>query len=117
MFQYVQASHFPLGQAVFYKTGLGNQWALAQVHSTEQGRVSVKSEKGEVLTPTPEDVLPVALYSDITVTIGGGLCECLHNQRCDNLCSTLLACRTVTLPQLEICVKICLQNCIYKLAE
>ena len=73
----VRADNFPLGSVLLHKTGLGNQWAVAQVISTLHGNVqlvhmdipepTVYSE-----APTSDHILPLVLHSDISIVLGSG---------------------------------------------
>ena len=75
IWQYVRAENFIIGTAVYHKSNVGNQYNVGKVHAIQNGKVHVKSlEDGDVREYEPDsmDLLPVAIYSDVTVVINEG---------------------------------------------
>ena len=81
IWQYVRAENFIIGTAVYHKSNVGNQYNVGKVHAIQNGKVHVKSlEDGDVREYEPDsmDLLPVAIYSDITVVINEGYSSCIY---------------------------------------
>ena len=75
--QRVTVSHFPLGSALLYKTGLGNQWALGLVLGSSRGLLQVGESMDKphpkLFPADSEDLLPVCFSSDgMTIISGNG---------------------------------------------
>ena len=72
--QHVRADSFEIGSAICYKMGLGNQYGIGTVAETRDGHLLVRNGPNidDVITVDLDSVLPVAMYSDITVVINGG---------------------------------------------
>ena len=75
---------------------MGNQYNVGKVHAIQNGKVHVKSlEDGDVREYEPDsmDLLPVAIYSDVTVVINEGYSSCIYEvllQTPAKICSSVM---------------------------
>lgn len=88
--QHVRSAHFPLGAALLYRNGIGNQWCLGRVLRTGDGDVTVgggtggratgeqNQQKQEAfnisLSKSPELLRPLThFYNGMSIISGSGL--------------------------------------------
>ena len=75
--QVVHASHFPLGAALMYKSGHGNQYQVGRVLKvSSEGKLLLGSTVDQPeceVDATSEDLLPLGIYSEnISIVINQG---------------------------------------------
>ena len=69
-------AHFNPGDALYYKTGIGNQFAVGRILEIEDGQLKVGSSEEEMrsFTVTSPDIMPLSiLNNDFSIIVNKGM--------------------------------------------